>query len=70
MPEEDARARIAAQPDREARLAVADLVVDNAGDLDHLRSEVDRVWEQLEELRRAAAAAPGEAAEPATPAAE
>jgi dephospho-CoA kinase len=44
---EDARARIDAQPDRAARLEGADLVVDNSGDLAHLRAEVDRVWGEL-----------------------
>ncbi len=51
MAEDDARARIDAQPDRQARLAGADLVVDNSGDVDHLRAEVDRVWDQLSVLR-------------------
>jgi dephospho-CoA kinase len=48
----DARARIGSQADRDTRLDGADLVIDNAGDLDQLRSEVDRVWEALLELRR------------------
>jgi dephospho-CoA kinase len=47
MTREDARARIESQPDRQARLDGADLVVDNSGDHDHLRSEVDRVWRLL-----------------------
>ncbi len=51
MDEADARARMAAQPDREARLEGADLVVDNSGDEAHLRGEVDRVWAALLELR-------------------
>lgn len=42
--EEDARARVAAQASREQRLAIADVVLDNSGDLDHLRTEVDRAW--------------------------
>ena len=44
LAEEDARARIAAQASREQRLAIADVVIDNSGDLDHLRSEVERAW--------------------------
>ena len=52
MSEEDARARMATQPDRAARLEGADLVVDNSGDADHLRHEVDRVWKELLALRR------------------
>ncbi len=44
MSEEEARARMAAQARREERRAIADLVLDNAGDLDRLRLEVDRTW--------------------------
>ncbi|NYI72122.1 dephospho-CoA kinase [Naumannella cuiyingiana] len=51
---EQARARIAAQAGRTERLAVADLVVDNAGDRDQLLVEADRVWQEL--VRRASAA--------------
>lgn len=46
----DAEARIAAQYTREERLALADFVVDNGGDLDALDAEVDRCWAWLEEL--------------------
>lgn len=42
--EEDARARVAAQASRDERRAIADLVLDNSGDLEHLRAEVDRAW--------------------------
>ncbi len=49
----DARARIGSQADRATRLEGADLVVDNGGDLAHLGAEVDRVWTELVELRRA-----------------
>lgn len=42
--ESDARARIASQASREARLAVADFVIDNSGDLDMLDSQVDHAW--------------------------
>ena len=48
----DARARIESQPDRQTRLEGADLVVDNSGDADHLRAEVDRVWAELVALRQ------------------
>ena len=47
MPEEQARARMAAQASREQRLAIADIVIDNSGtvaDLDHRASEV---WADL-----------------------
>lgn len=54
MSEEDARARMAAQADREERRAVADLIVDNDGPLADLERQVDEVWA---ELRRREAAA-------------
>ena len=47
MPESDARGRMATQALREVRLAVADHVVANDGDLDALRSQVDRIWSRL-----------------------
>jgi dephospho-CoA kinase len=47
MPEADARERMAAQADRQTRLAVADHVVANDGDLDALRLQVDRIWSSL-----------------------
>jgi dephospho-CoA kinase len=51
MSEDDARARMAAQATREQRLARADFVIDNSGDLDHLAAEVDRAWGWIESLR-------------------
>jgi dephospho-CoA kinase len=64
MNEEDARARMAAQPDRATRLEGADFVIDNSGDDAHLAAEVDRVWSRLAELavadaRAGASEAPG-----------
>lgn len=53
MDEEDARNRIASQIDRDERLASATHVVDNSGDLDQLRNEVDSLWRQLIEVRDA-----------------
>ncbi len=50
--EDDARARVASQASREERRAIADLVLDNDGDLDHLRDEVDRAWSWIQGLRR------------------
>jgi dephospho-CoA kinase len=47
MSEADARARIEAQASREQRLAVANHVIDNRGDLDDLDHEVARVWADL-----------------------
>jgi len=52
MPEEQARARMAAQAGREQRLAVADIVIGNSGSLDDLGRRVAEVWTDLE--RRAA----------------
>ena len=43
----DARRRIAAQASRADRLARADLVIDNSGDLDELSRQVDAVWGRL-----------------------
>lgn len=45
--EADARARMAAQASREQRLAAADLVIDNTGDIAALSDQVDVVWERL-----------------------
>ncbi|MEU5382604.1 MULTISPECIES: dephospho-CoA kinase [Kitasatospora] len=51
MAEDEAKARMAAQATREARLAVADLVLDNSGDLEQLTARVDELWQQLERRR-------------------
>jgi dephospho-CoA kinase len=45
--EADARARIAKQATREERLAIADFVVDNSGDIDALVPQLDTLWEWL-----------------------
>jgi dephospho-CoA kinase len=47
MTEADARARIAAQAPLEAKLAVADHVIDNDGDLAALDAAVEEVWRDL-----------------------
>lgn len=52
MRPDDARRRMAAQAGREQRLAGADFVVDNSGDLDHLEAEIDRCWAWIEGLPR------------------
>jgi dephospho-CoA kinase len=54
MDEADARARIARQASREERLARADHVIDNSGDLAQLDREVEEVWAWIEGLRAAA----------------
>lgn len=43
----DAERRMAAQPSRSRWLGAADLVVDNAGDLDHLAEECRLAWEWI-----------------------
>jgi dephospho-CoA kinase len=47
MTDADARARMAVQATREQRLAVADIVIDNAGDLAALDARVREVWADL-----------------------
>lgn len=49
----DAEARVAAQISRKERLAHADYVVDNGGDLDHLDVAVHELWVWLSELHQA-----------------
>jgi dephospho-CoA kinase len=51
MAEPDARARIAAQATREQRRAVADVVIDNGGDLARLDRQVSALWERIAALR-------------------
>jgi dephospho-CoA kinase len=47
LPEDQARARMAAQATREDRLAVADIVIDNSGTREDLDRRVDEVWAGL-----------------------
>jgi dephospho-CoA kinase len=47
MDEQDARKRIASQPSREQRMARATHVVQNDGDLDELKAQVDELWNEL-----------------------
>lgn len=52
VPEDDARARIAAQATDEQRRAVADVVLDNSGTREQLAEQVARVWgERIEPAR-------------------
>lgn len=44
---EEAESRMAAQATREDRLAIATHVLDNAGSLEHLRDQVERVYAEL-----------------------
>ncbi len=48
LPEEQARARMAAQATRERRLAIADVVIDNSGTLADLDRRVAEVWTDLQ----------------------
>lgn len=43
----EAESRIAAQADRQVRLAAADVVIDNSGTLDTLRERIADVWADL-----------------------
>ena len=54
MSREDAELRISRQATREARVAIADKVIDNSGSLDDLRRQVDEVWEWMKGLAPAA----------------
>ena len=47
LDEDDARARIKAQIDRETRLAVADTVLDNGGEIEELLEQIDRFWAEV-----------------------
>ena len=47
MDEDDARARIASQVSREARRERATHVIDNSGDVQSLRAQVDALWAEL-----------------------
>jgi len=49
----DAEARVSAQIGRDERIAGAEFVIDNSGDLAHLRSQTLEVWEELTRLERA-----------------
>jgi dephospho-CoA kinase len=55
MPEDQARARMAAQATREQRLAVADIVIDNSGSREDLDRRVAEVWGDLQARARARA---------------
>ena len=52
--ESDARARVANQASRETRLAIADRVLDNSGDIASLESQVNEVWQWAKSLPPAA----------------
>ena len=64
--EDDARARVANQTSREKRVAMADKVLDNSGDMESLAQQVDAVWRWAQTLPPAAPDA-GEQVPPAGP---
>jgi dephospho-CoA kinase len=64
--EDDARARVANQSSREKRVAIADRVVDNSGDMQSLARQVDEIWRWATALPPAAEDA-GEQVPPAEP---
>jgi dephospho-CoA kinase len=51
MDADDARKRIAIQISRDQRLARATHVIDNSGDLDALRGQIDALWAELDSKR-------------------
>jgi dephospho-CoA kinase len=55
MDRADAESRIAAQISREERLREADYVIDNSSSLEHLATEIDRLWTWLQQRRQAMA---------------
>nr|WP_217271048.1 dephospho-CoA kinase [Frigoribacterium sp. VKM Ac-2836] len=59
MSEEEARRRVDAQADDRTRLAVADLVVDSSGPLEHTLEQADDLYDRLRSLSAAKLGAPG-----------
>ncbi|MCB0044889.1 MAG: dephospho-CoA kinase [Caldilineaceae bacterium] len=47
MSEEDARARMAAQPSEAGKVAMADVVIENNGDLPMLYARLDKLWSDI-----------------------
>lgn len=43
----EAELRIHAQPPQEEKIAIADVVIDNSGDLEHTRAQVLREWQRI-----------------------
>jgi dephospho-CoA kinase len=52
LPEEDVRARMAAQTDDAQRAAIADVLLDNDGSPLDLEGQVDHLWNELSALAR------------------
>jgi dephospho-CoA kinase len=51
MSQDEARARIAAQPPQADKVAQADVVIDNSGSLEATRRQVEAAWQALLERR-------------------
>ena len=51
LTEGEARQRIEAQPPQEAKLALADVVIDNSGSLEETWLQVKREWDRISDLR-------------------
>lgn len=51
MSEADARSRIRSQASEEARLAIADHVIDNSGSREATLAQVDELWRSLSDVR-------------------
>jgi dephospho-CoA kinase len=51
LTEGEARQRIEAQPPQEAKLALADVVIDNSGSLEETWRQVQREWDRISDLR-------------------
>ena len=64
MDEDDARSRIDSQMSREERLERATHVIDNAGDVESLRHQLDELWQELEALATDSGDPPIDAGEP------
>jgi dephospho-CoA kinase len=47
MREDEARARIAAQPSQADKVAHADVVIDNSGSLEATRRQVEAAWQAM-----------------------
>jgi dephospho-CoA kinase len=58
VPRADAEQRMAAQATDEERRKVATHLIDNSGDLAHLKQQVDDVWADLLRLKDAPEPAP------------
>ena len=52
LTEKEARQRIEAQPPQEAKLALADVVIDNSGNLDETWRQVKREWDKIHRVTR------------------